>query len=59
MTQDEMKSLQPGDIVRHTSDHKSLIVTANYGDRVTLVRTEDATNPSEWVIIKKAGLLNE
>lgn len=48
MTNQEMKDLKPGDIVCHVSNSLRYIVTANYGDRVTVVRTHDLTNPIEW-----------
>ena len=48
MTQDEMKALKLGDVVRHKSSSDGYIVTANYGTRVMLVRTADMTNPEEW-----------
>lgn len=44
----EMRCLCPGDIIRHKGDSGGYIVTANYGDRVTAVRTVDVTNPDEW-----------
>ncbi len=54
MTQEEFNSLAPGDVVKHVLGGYDYIVTANYGDRVTAVRTIDMTNPSEWVLIIKA-----
>lgn len=48
MTKDEMAELQPGDLVRHESGDGSFVVTANYRNRVTAVRTADLTNPAEW-----------
>lgn len=47
--------LQTGDIIRHVSKtlgHESLVVTANYGDHVTAVRTQDVTNPTEWLVLR-------
>jgi hypothetical protein len=56
MTYQELGELGPGDIIGHASgDGISYIVTANYGDRVTAVRTVDITNPGEWMIVRKAG----
>ena len=55
MTNDEMKNLQPGDIVRHKSGASGYVVTANYRSRVTAVCTVDITNPIEWVLVQKAA----
>ena len=44
-----LSQLQRGDIVRHRSSGDSMVVTANYGSRVTAVRTADITNTDEWV----------
>lgn len=51
MTHEEMKALQPGDIVSNQDWGDRFIVTANYGDRVTAVRTADLTNPDEWNLV--------
>jgi len=51
MTPEQMKNLEPGDIVRGKLSGYGYIVTANYGERVTAVRTVDITNPDEWDII--------
>ena len=53
MQPEDLKSLTTGDIVR-SADGATYIVTANYGDRVTAVRTVDITNPSEWDLVLKA-----
>jgi predicted transcriptional regulator len=55
MTNEEMRSLQVGDIVCHASLDimHSNIVTANYGSRITAVHTVDITNPIEWLIVSK------
>lgn len=42
-----------GDIIRHKSEGKALIVTGIYGDHVTAVRSVDVTNPIEWEVLKK------
>lgn len=55
MNKEEFKKLEMGDIIRHKLDVKSVVVTGNFGDRVTAVRTVDVTNPSEWDVIKKAA----
>lgn len=54
MTREQMKSLHVGDIVRHISRDESYVVTENYGDRVTAVRSMDITNAAEWVLVAKA-----
>ena len=55
MTRDEPKALKPGDSVQRLGDlHHTYVVTANYGDRVTAVRSVHLTNPIEWVRIKHA-----
>lgn len=51
MTDDQMRRLQPGDVVRGKGRGESYIVTGNYGERVTAVRTADITNPAEWDVI--------
>ena len=55
MTELDMKKLQPGDVIRGKSSSHGFIVTANYGTRVTAVRTVDLTNPSEWDLVVKAN----
>jgi hypothetical protein len=52
MSHADMSALKPGDIVRGVRG-ESYVVTANYGDRVTAVRTADLTNPHEWEIVRK------
>ena len=49
----DIKDLNIGDIIKHKSERKSYIVTANYGDRVTAVLTVDVTNPIEWEVLHK------
>lgn len=46
-----LRQLQPGMVVRHKSGGEGYIVTANYGTRVTAVRTQGITNPQEWEIV--------
>jgi hypothetical protein len=53
MKQDELDSLQRGDIVKHKGDSRTFVVTGNYGGRVTAVATVDITNPAEWEIVVK------
>jgi len=52
MKVEEMKNLKRGDIVKNDGSGNSYVVTANYGDRITAVRTVDITNPSEWQKVK-------
>lgn len=54
MMPDKFWKLQPGDIVRHAESGESYMVTSNYGERVTAVRTVDLTNPHEWQLALKA-----
>jgi len=53
MKREELNSLRPGDIVRHKLGTKAYIVTENFHDRVTAIRTVDITNPDEWDLIVK------
>ena len=53
MTEEEFKKLGVGDALMHVTGGHSVIVTGNYGDHVTAVRTVDVTNPDEWRIIRK------
>lgn len=55
MTPAQLKGLQRGDLVRHKGSGDSLVVTGNYGDRVTAVRTVDMTNPNEWDQVDTSG----
>lgn len=55
MDHKEFESLEVGDIVRHAEGSDGYVVTGNYGDRVTAVRTVDLTNPSEWIRVRCAG----
>ena len=55
MTDDELRALQPGDLVRHKSDAKAMLVTGNHGDSVTAVRTAHLTNACEWVRVDAGG----
>lgn len=50
MTDEQMNNLRPGDIVRHKSSYDAYVVTANFGGRVTAVRSVDITNPDEWCL---------
>lgn len=48
MTDTQFHALKPGDLIRHKTGSEAYVVTANYGTRVTAVRTADVTNPAEW-----------
>lgn len=52
MTDEQLKALGPGDIIKHKSGAPDgIMVTRNYGDRVTAVKTFDITNPYEWILV--------
>lgn len=51
MTEHQMRKLQVGDLVRDKLRGMTFVVTGNYGDRVTAVRTVDMTNPDEWELV--------
>ena len=51
MTENQMRKLQVGDLVRGKLSGMMFVVTGNYGDRVTAVKTVDMTNPEEWEIV--------
>jgi len=60
MTREEFEDLKAGDIVKHRSDKlNSYIVTSNFGNRVTAVKTVDLTNPQEWKVVSKCLRKNE
>ncbi len=50
MTKGELYSLRTGDVVIGKLSGLAYVVTANYGNRVTAVRTVDITNPDEWLL---------
>lgn len=56
MTRHEFKHLREGDIVQGQASGQAYIVTGNYGDRVTAVRTVDITQPDEWLLIQPSRL---
>lgn len=58
MNKEEFNKLRPGDMVYGKVSNVGYIVTANYGDRVTAVRTVDMTKPDEWTLIQKAAQLH-
>lgn len=47
----DFNNLNVGDIIKHISDHKCYVVTANYGDRATAVTSVDLTNSDEWELV--------
>ena len=56
MSPKQFKELKHGDIIRHKQPASvPFTVHANYGDRVTAVRTMDATNPAEWDLVREDG----
>jgi hypothetical protein len=52
------KNLKPGDVVRSGLNGVRYIVHANYGDRVTVVKTVDITESSEWELAYSPQLEN-
>jgi hypothetical protein len=46
----DIKELKPGMVIRSANRQTHYMVTSNFGDRATAVRTVDVTNPSEWHI---------
>ena len=59
MKQKKFYNLKTGDLVRHKSGGDVYVVTANYGSRITAVRTIDMTNPCEWKKFKVPRLIPE
>lgn len=49
---DAIAQLKTGDIVRSRLTGEGYIVTGQYGDRATAVRTVDVTSPSEWLVMR-------
>jgi hypothetical protein len=49
----KMIDVRPGMLIRSKSPlcPDALIVTGNYGARLTAIRTQDVTNPDEWEIV--------
>jgi hypothetical protein len=45
--------LKPGDLVRGGDFNVAYMVTANYGDHITAVRTVEITRPDDWDLIQK------
>ena len=53
MDKKKFNNLERGDIVKHVSEARTFVVTANYGKRVTATATIDMTNPSECELVWK------
>jgi hypothetical protein len=51
----DFSKINAGDIIKHKADHRKYIVTANFGNRITAVKTIDATNPIEWEVFNRSG----
>lgn len=51
----EFVKLSPGDLIRPAGGGEVLMVTGNYGGRVTAVKTVDMTNADEWELVSKAS----
>ena len=54
MNPKSFENLQVGDTVKSKSSGITYVITAHFGDRITVVRTADLTNPYEWEVIKSA-----
>lgn len=59
MDRETFKLLGRGDIIIHKGVGDSVVVIANYGDRVTAADTVDVTNPDEWELVVKASYSKE
>lgn len=57
MTKEQFQALERGDILRNKSSKSSYVVDANYGNRVSAVKTVDITNPDEWELVQRAKVL--
>ena len=55
MNEEDFRSLTVGDVIRGRSTRITFVVTANDGERVIAVRTQEASNPDEWDLIVKAN----
>ena len=58
MRRREMKQLAPGDIVRRSGGSPGFVVTANYGERVSALRTVSIANPDEWSPATHDGIID-
>jgi hypothetical protein len=48
MREEEMKKLQPGDVVRNLATGLGYVVTGRCGAEVIATRTVSISNPQEW-----------
>lgn len=53
MTDEELKNLNIGDIVRHFLSAHSMVIIANYRDNKIAARSTELSNANEWILIKK------
>lgn len=51
MTQDEMRALNVGDMVRHVHGGDVYVVNCNYFSHVLATHTQHISNPREWVLV--------
>lgn len=49
---ENVMQLKTGDIIRSRLTGEGYVVTGQYGDRATAVRTVDVTNPDEWLVMR-------
>ena len=49
---EHINGLKTGDIIYGRSSGLAYVVTGQYGDRATAVRSVDVTNPHEWLIAR-------
>lgn len=47
--------LKTGDIIRSRLTGEGYVVTGQYGDRATAVKTVDVTNPGEWLVMRQGN----
>ncbi|CAB4185277.1 hypothetical protein UFOVP1492_90 [uncultured Caudovirales phage] len=50
----DLSGIYPGDIMRSKLNFRPAIVSAHYSSRITLVSTQDVTNPGEWQVRRKS-----
>lgn len=55
----EFSEAEVGSLIRHVDGGLSFVVTGNFGDRLTAVRSIDVTNPPEWVALAPIKRANE
>ena len=54
MKQAEFVGLKEGDMIENTHSGSRYVVVANHEGVVTGVRSTQATNPDEWVLVAKS-----